>query len=242
VTDHQEGKSPAGGAPGQVGPGQPYNQPNPMPPVGWGSNPGAWPSPGGKPPSQWFGPQWQAAQVKALRGSVKHLIIGGVLFLFAIGFIVFAAVANNFDQVKGLLGMSPTSSAAAGSTTGLAAAPSSATSTKTVANMNVGDCWADDPNVDRISDVNIISCDRPHAAEVVAVLTLPDGAFPDQSTIDDYKHKCADALDAYSSTSSQDPSIELTTLTPLSADWSDGDHTMDCVASLSPPRTGSIKG
>lgn len=107
--------------------------------------------------------------------------------------------------------------------------------------MKVGDCLADDPS-GMVSDVNIVSCGSPHAAEVVAVLTLPDGPYPDQSTIDGYKQKCADALDAYSSTSGQDPSIQLTTLTPLSVNWSNGDHTMDCVASLSPSRTGSIKG
>jgi hypothetical protein len=188
--------------------------------------------------------------VQSAHRSIKNLLIGLVVFLLAIGFIIFAAVANNFDQVKGLLGVSPTSSAVAGSMTSLAAAgsptslagaPSPTTTTKTAADINVGDCLADDPS-GNVSDVNIVSCASPHAAEVVAVLTMPDGPFPNQSTIDDYKNKCADALNAYSSTSSQDPSIQLTTLTPLSDDWSDGDHTMDCVASLSPPRTASIKG
>jgi hypothetical protein len=98
---------PGSGAPGQAGLGQPYNQPNAMPPGGWGNNPGygAWPPPGGKPPSKWFGPEWEAAMVKSAHRSIKHLIIGLVLFLLAIGFIVFAAVANNVDQVKGLLGL-----------------------------------------------------------------------------------------------------------------------------------------
>jgi hypothetical protein len=238
MTDRQESKSLAEGASDQADPGQPYNQPNAMPPAGWGSNPGAWPPPGGKPPSQWFGPEWETAMVKSAHASIKHLIIGLVLFLFAIGFVVFSAVANNVDQVKGLLGMG---SHAAGSTTSSAAAPSSTTSTKSAANMKVGDCVADDLN-GRVSDVNIVSCDKLHAGEVVAVLTMPTGPLPNQSTIDVYEHKCADALAAYSSTSSQDPSIDLETLTPTRFDWSSGDHTMDCIASLSPKRTGSIRG
>ena len=239
MTDRQESKSLAEGAPDQADPRQPYNQPNAMPPAGWGSNPGAWPPPGGNPPSTWFGPEWETAMVKSAHASIKHLIIGLVLSLVAIGFVVFSAVANNVDQVKGLLGMG---SHAAGSTTSSAAAPSSTTSTKLAANMKVGDCVANDFNGSRVSEVNIVSCDKLHAAEVVAVLTMPDGPLPNQSTIGDYQHKCADALAAYSSTSSQDPSIDLETLTPARFDWSSGDHTMDCIASLSPPRTGSIKG
>lgn len=108
MTDRQERKSPAEGAPGQAGLGQPYNQPNAMPPAGWGSNPGsgAWPPPGGKPPSKWFGTSaWEEAMTKSAYATIRNLILGLVLFLLAIGFIVFAAVANNFDQVKGLLGM-----------------------------------------------------------------------------------------------------------------------------------------
>jgi len=239
MTDRQESKSLAEGAPDQADPRRPYNQPNAMPPAGWGSNPGAWPPPGGNPPSTWFGPEWETAMVKSAHASIKHLIIGLVLSLVAIGFVVFSAVANNVDQVKGLLGMGLH---AAGSTTGSAAAPSSTTSTKSVANVKVGDCLANDLNGSRVSDVNIASCDKLHAAEVIAVLTMPDGPLPNQSTIDDYEHKCANALAAYSSTSSQDPHIDLETLTPTSFDWSIGDHTMDCIASLSPPRTGSIKG
>jgi len=99
---------PGSGAPGQAGFGQPYDQPNAMPPAGWGSNPGygAWPPPAGKPPSTWFGTSaWEAAMAKQAHRTIRHLILGLVLFLLAIGFIVVAAVANNFDQVKGFFGM-----------------------------------------------------------------------------------------------------------------------------------------
>ena len=99
---------PGTGAPGQAGFRQPHNQPNALPPAGWGSNPGygAWPPSAGKPPSKWFGMSaWEASMAKQAHATIRNLIIGLVLFLLAIGFIVFAAVANNFDQVKGLLGM-----------------------------------------------------------------------------------------------------------------------------------------
>lgn len=42
---------------------------------------------------------------KQAHRTIRHLILGLVLFLLAIGFIVVAAVANNFDQVKGFFGM-----------------------------------------------------------------------------------------------------------------------------------------
>jgi hypothetical protein len=48
---------------------------------------------------------WEASMAKQAHATIRNLIIGLVLFLLAIGFIVCAAVANNFDQVKGLLGM-----------------------------------------------------------------------------------------------------------------------------------------
>ena len=133
-----------------------------------------------------------------------------------------------------------TSPSAAASVAASAAASPPATSTEQAANLKVGECLGSDLN-GRVSTVNIVSCTTPHAAEVVAVLTMPDGPYPAQSVIDDYKNKCEDALNTYDPQSGPDNSIELTTLTPLQFDWSTGDHTMDCVASLSPPRTGSIK-
>jgi hypothetical protein len=238
MTEPQETISRTEPAQGQPYLGQSYDQPAATPAAGWGSYPGASPQPGAEPPSQWLGPQWETAMVKSARTSIKNLFIGLALFLLAVGFVAFSAVANNFGQVKGLLGIG---SHAAGSATSSAAAPSSTTSTKSAANIKVGDCVADDLN-GRVSDVKIIGCDKLHAAEVVAVLTLPDGPLPNQATIDDYQHKCADALAAYSPKSTEDSSIDLETLSPMSFDWLNGDHTMDCLASLSPPRTGSIKG
>jgi hypothetical protein len=234
MTDPQESTSRTEGAAGSADLGQPYMTPNATPPASWESNPGAGPPPGGKPPSKWFGPEWENAMAKSARLSIRNLIIGLVVAALAIGFVIFSAVANNFDQVKALLGMG---SHAAGST----ASQSPGTSTKSAANMKVGDCVADDLK-GRVSDVKIVSCDKLHAGEVVAVLTMPDGPLPGQPTMDTYQSKCADALAAYSSKSSEDPTIDLETLSPTSFDWSVGDHTMACIASLTPPRTGSIKG
>ena len=80
---------------------QPMHQgqaPSPPPAPGM-----SYPPPGGSSPSTWT--MWQEAQVNALKGSIKYLILGLVMFLLAMGFIAFAAVANNWDQFKGLFGM-----------------------------------------------------------------------------------------------------------------------------------------
>lgn len=108
--------------------------------------------------------------------------------------------------------------------------------------VKVGDCFADLPTGNRVSSVDTTSCDRPHSGEVVAVLTMPDGAFPDTSMFDDYKQKCRDSLASYSSTAMQDPNVDLAVMPPSQDSWQQGDRAMVCIATFSSQRSGSIKG
>ena len=52
-----------------------------------------------------------------------------------------------------------------------------------------GDCITDVPDSPRVLLLNTVSCDEPHEGEVYAVLTMPDGPYPGQSKIDEYKNK-----------------------------------------------------
>jgi hypothetical protein len=106
----------------------------------------------------------------------------------------------------------------------------------------VGDCWADVPTGNTVKRVNTTSCDRPHSAEVVGVLTMPDGSFPPDSVFKTYKQKCRDALASYSSTAMDDSNVDLAVMPPSEESWKHGDRDMVCVATFSSQRNGSIKG
>jgi Domain of unknown function (DUF4190)/Septum formation len=106
----------------------------------------------------------------------------------------------------------------------------------------VGECLADVPTGTRVSSLNTTGCEQPHAAEIVAVLTMPDGPFPAEAVLKDYKDKCRDSLSSYSSTAMQDPNVDLAVMPPSEESWRHGDRAMVCIATFTTKRTGSIKG
>lgn len=114
--------------------------------------------------------------------------------------------------------------------------------TRTATDLEVGDCLAEIPDSDRVVNVTLISCDEPHAGEVFAVLTLPDGPFPGQDAVDAHHRKCGPELQRYSPQSVTDESVRLYVLNPTAETWADGDHAVTCIATLDPPRTGSLRG
>ncbi|HTQ18295.1 DUF4190 domain-containing protein [Mycobacterium sp.] len=120
-----------------------------------------------------------------------------------------------------------------------ALAPTHSTSAQ---NVKVGDCWADVPTENLVARVNTTSCDRPHRAEVFAVLGMPSGSFPADSVFQDFRQKCRDQLSSYSPSASDDPTTKLYFLSPSEQAWKDGDHDMACAVTFSSPRTGSVKG
>ena len=114
--------------------------------------------------------------------------------------------------------------------------------TVTATDVKVGDCLKQIPGSTRVLTVDTVGCDRPHAGEVFAVLQMPDGDFPGQATIEEYQNKCEPALAAYSPTAMTDDSVQLYVLYPTADTWKQGDRAVTCVATLDPPRTGSLKG
>ncbi|MGE2689251.1 septum formation family protein [Mycolicibacterium pulveris] len=114
--------------------------------------------------------------------------------------------------------------------------------TVTATDVRVGDCLKEIPSGTRVLTVQTISCDEPHAGEVFAVLLMPEGDFPGQNAIDDYADKCSPELASYSPAAMEDDTIQMFVLYPTAETWAQGDRAVTCIATLDPPRTGTIKG
>ena len=114
--------------------------------------------------------------------------------------------------------------------------------TVTATDVKEGDCLVEIPASGRVLTVQTVACDQSHAGEVYAVLTMPDGDFPGVAAIEAYQNKCEPELASYSPDAITDDSIQMYVLYPTAETWEQGDRAVTCVATLDPPRTGSIKG
>ncbi|WP_237157338.1 septum formation family protein, partial [Mycolicibacterium chubuense] len=112
----------------------------------------------------------------------------------------------------------------------------------TATDVKVGDCLAEIPDGDKVLRVQTIACDQPHAGEVFAVLTLPDGDFPGQAAVEAHSEKCGPELASYSPAAMTDDTVQLYVLYPTAETWASGDRAVTCIATLQPPRAGSLKG
>jgi hypothetical protein len=118
-----------------------------------------------------------------------------------------------------------------------------ATKDKVIAtNLTTGDCITDIPDGTLVQIVPKTDCSEPHAGEVYAVLSMPDGEYPGQSTIDEWQNKCPGELESYSADAATDDSIGVFVLYPTSETWAQGDREIVCMATTEDKRTGSIKG
>jgi uncharacterized RDD family membrane protein YckC len=106
-----------------------------------------------------------------------------------------------------------------------------------------GDCIAQIPSDSQALIVPVIDCAALHEGEVVAVLTMPDGGLPRKAVLDEYERKCASELAAYAPATIDDASVGLYVRYPTEQLWrQNGYRDVTCVATLDPPRTGSIQG
>lgn len=112
----------------------------------------------------------------------------------------------------------------------------------TATDVQVGDCLAEIPDGDKVVRVQTVGCDQPHAGEVFAVISMPDGDFPGEAAVEAYHEKCGPELSVYSPAAMTDDSVQLYVLYPTADTWANGDRAVTCIATLDPPRTGSIKG
>jgi hypothetical protein len=114
--------------------------------------------------------------------------------------------------------------------------------TVTATDVKVGDCLKEIPGNTRVLTVDTIGCEEAHAGEVFAVLLMPEGDFPGQSAIEEYQNKCEPELATYAPGAITDDSVQLYVLYPTADTWKQGDRAVTCVATLDPPRSGSLKG
>lgn len=239
------GPPPPYGPPPSYG-GQP---PNPYPPPGPAYPP---PPPAGYPPpppppySQ-HGPYYAPAPQRATNWwaivSLVFGLLGGVLISVVCG-VVGLKKAREGQGGRGMAiaGLVLSSLWVAGVVVALLVYFLVGNGTVTATDVKQGDCLADLPSNTRVLTVKTIGCDQTHAGEVFAVLQMPDGDFPGQAAIDAYAEKCSPELAAYSPDAMTDNSIQLYVLYPTAETWEQGDRAVTCVATLDPPRTGSIKG
>ena len=114
--------------------------------------------------------------------------------------------------------------------------------TVTATDVKVGDCLKEIPSSTRVLTVDTVGCDQSHAGEVFAVLMMPEGDYPGQSAIEEYQNKCEPELSSYAPAAITDDSVQLYVLYPTAETWKQGDRAVTCIATLDPPRTGSLKG
>jgi hypothetical protein len=112
----------------------------------------------------------------------------------------------------------------------------------TATDVKVGDCLKEIPGNARVLTVDTVGCDKSHAGEVFAVLLMPEGDYPGQSAIEEYQNKCEPELASYAPDAITDDSVQLYVLYPTAETWEQGDRAVTCVATLDPPRAGSLKG
>lgn len=109
-------------------------------------------------------------------------------------------------------------------------------------NLKVGDCIADVPTSSRVVTLPTADCNQPHGGEVYAVLTMPDGDYPGTSVIDEWQNKCPEELQTFSPPAMTDDTVGVFVLYPTQETWDQGDRSVQCIATLDPKRSGSIKG
>jgi hypothetical protein len=114
--------------------------------------------------------------------------------------------------------------------------------TVTAMDVKQGDCLKEIPDSAQVLTVQTVGCEEPHAGEVFAVLMMPGGDFPGQPAIDEYADRCSPELASYSPDAMTDDSVQLYVLYPTAQTWEQGDRAVTCIATLDPPRAGSIKG
>lgn len=111
----------------------------------------------------------------------------------------------------------------------------------TATDIKVGDCLAEIPDGDKVLRVQTIACDQPHAGEVFAVINIPDGDFPGEPAIEAFHEQCGPQLATYAPDATTDE-VQLYVLYPTAETWASGDRAVTCIATLDPPRIGTLKG
>lgn len=149
--------------------------------------------------------------------------------------VVTASVMVTVGALSGCMGRLPTQEASSTAT-----APPEQEGRSVASYFRAGDCIEDiSPSA---TAVTLVDCRKPHAAEVYAVFALPDGPFPGDARIREYRDRCNQAaLAEYSSAAADDPSVDTVRRSPDQNSWEIGDRSVTCIVTFDSPREGSIR-
>jgi hypothetical protein len=107
--------------------------------------------------------------------------------------------------------------------------------------FRAGDCIVD--LSEGAQEAAVVDCAKPHAAEVYAVFLVPEGKFPGEARIKEFRSKCSrEAFADYSPTAVDNPDVHPVVRFPDEKSWELGDRSVTCIVTLDPPRTGSLRG
>jgi hypothetical protein len=111
--------------------------------------------------------------------------------------------------------------------------------------LRVGDCVDDLGDDAEVLALPMVPCTAPHQAEVYAIATLPDGAFPGDNGVEtlsgDLCERELDQLEDLDPEVLDDPGIGLTWFQPRREDWERGDRKVACLVTGEQKRRGSIR-
>jgi Septum formation/Domain of unknown function (DUF4190) len=109
--------------------------------------------------------------------------------------------------------------------------------------LRVGDCLNGLEN-GSFASLPAVPCASAHEGEVYAVVTLPDGAYPGQNSVDSQgRSDCDDRIAVYAPSAALGTDFGPFYATPTEDSWRTGDRAVVCIAtSTSGTTTGSIRG
>nr|WP_238350673.1 DUF4190 domain-containing protein [Kribbella shirazensis] len=148
--------------------------------------------------------------------AIAGLVIGSLVTLgYALLFGLVIAFGSSADDDYGAPAQEPSSSS--GSST-------------YIDELTVGECF----DIDEAGDEDEVvrqPCPNAHDAEIVAVVTLPAGAYPSDQAMDKAAERaCSPAFGTYVGKSSTESELYLDWWTPGSSAWSSGDRRVFCAA------------
>lgn len=115
------------------------------------------------------------------------------------------------------------------------------------ADLEVGDCipFVEYESDDAISQVPVVSCDRPHTDEVYFIYQVEDGEFPgDDALYNAAWDRCHDEFESFVGVPYEESVLDFYNYTPTKSSWMRAaDRTVHCIAfSYDENVTGSLQG
>lgn len=110
-------------------------------------------------------------------------------------------------------------------------------------NVEVGQC-VQNAESEKISDLQVIDCAKPHQAEIFYTVELSaKQRIPEEDLSDYARDTCIDAFEGYVGRSYEESELDTTELYPSEESWATGERTIACfaISADGEPLVGSVK-